>query len=191
MAYPISKAVLDQVLARLTDAADNGADGWNAIYNGLASSYGLAADMAIEFTAADGASPNFAMANVAARDWIKTSGFKFPFMTLFSIRSVNTNLEKYHQFAGSVDVGINVFLSWKVGRVKLDFESLANCVEETAFTLFNQARNAFPADQDWSDEVVYNGDLALTRSRVERGAEFWDQLMSFQAGFDVHQRGEV
>jgi len=70
------------------------------------------------------------------------------------------------------------------------FEAIANCVEETMFTVFNRARNAHPGDQDW-DVVTYNGDLELNRSRVERENEYWGQVLSFTATFEVDQRGEI
>jgi len=187
MGYPITKLVLDQIFSRFIESGD----GWNDVYNGLASDYSVEPDMAIDFAPGSGFSANFALANIAPRDRMTTSNFKFPFMSLFSLKSVNTNLEKYQMFAGEVVIGFNVFLSWKGSKIALDMESIANCVEETAFTIFNRARHAHPEDQDWGDGPVYNGDLSLTRSRIERGAEFWDQLLSFQAGFDVHQRGEV
>lgn len=190
--YPITAAVLDQVLARLSDDVNDGVDGYNAVYNGLAPGYSINADSAILFTpTGNGASPNFAKVNVHPDDWINSSAVKFPFMTLFGSRSVNQNKQKFHQFSGTVQIGLNVFWSWRSSRILINFDAYAACVEETVYTLFNRARNADQGDQDWGPDVVYNGDLELTPSTLARGEEYWSQLFAFRATFEVDQRGET
>lgn len=191
--FPISKAVTDRVFDRLV----RNSEGFNETFNRLAVHYGTLEASDIVFQPATGtASPNFARANVSLSDWLKTSATRPPLVTLFSARATNTNEEKYMQFSGPVIVGLNVFATWRDGKV-INFESTANCYEETVFTIFNRARNADPGDQDWGDleddgqDVVYNGDLDLQKSRVERGDKFWTQLLSFTATFEVHSRGEV
>ncbi len=194
MAYPISKAALDAVFFRLT--ANN--EGFNETYNALASSYGVPANMSIVFSPTPPApSPNFSRGNVSPLDIVETSAVKFPYVTLFVDRIFNENTQKFHQFSGVVSVGLAVLLSWPEGRVLPDFESQAACVEETVVTIMNRARNAHPGDQDWGDlegsgaDIVYNGELEGTRSRVERGNQFWSQLLLFRMTFEVHSRGEV
>ncbi len=190
--YPISKSVTDRVFDRLT----RNNEGFNETYNRLAPDYGIAADSNIVFLPTSGQSPNFARANVSLTDWLKTSATRPPLVTLFAARSTNQNLEKFFQFSGPVVVGLNVFATWLQGRV-IDFEATAACYEETVFTIFNRARNADQGDQDWGDleddgqDVVFNGDLDMNKSRVERGDKFWEQLLSFTATFEVHSRGEV
>jgi hypothetical protein len=186
--YPISQAVLDQVFNRLS----SGLDGFNYVYNQLAPNYGLAADMDIVFVPTEDFSMNFSKSNVNPQDWLDTSGFKYPFVTLFSERSQNQNLEKFHQFSGEVVIGFNVFLSWKQSRVLVDFESYTHCVEETVYTILNRCRgNFFPGDQDWSKYVVYNGDIEMQKSGLQRGGYFWVQLCAFKATFEVNQFGQT
>lgn len=183
-AFPISQLVIDAVFARLS----NDTQGFNATFNGLATGYGITERMAIQFTEP---SPNFAMVNVDPEDWSQTSGFKYPLLTLFSKKSINMNWQKFHQFSGDVTIGLNTFIDWKQGRVKVNFESYANCVEETLYTIFNRARNAFPGDQDWGEDIVYNGNFGIVKSRVERAAEFWRQGLFGEAEFTVDQQGVV
>ncbi len=187
--YPVTRTATDAVLTRLSM---DDPDGFNGVYNVLASDYGVASDMGIIWTPDGGAaSPNFARANVSPADWTHASAFKFPFVTLFGEYSVNNNAQKFHQFAGWVTVGFNVFLSWRAGRVLIDFEGTSACVEETVYTVLNRARNADPGDQDWGETLAYNGDLSMTPSRLERGEEFWQQLLAFKMKFEVLQRGAV
>lgn len=191
--YPVTGAVVDAVYYRFT-AND---EGFNETFNRLAPNYGVPATMAIMFApGSNAASPNFAKANVDPEVWLTSSATSFPFMTLFGNGIRNTNETKFHQFSGAVEIGVNVFLSWPTGRVLQDFTSLAACVEETMLTLFNRARNANPDDQDWdfpgeNVDVVYNGDIYMTPSRVERGEESWKQLLAFRASFRVDAKGEV
>lgn len=192
MSYPITNAVTTQLIARLSDAANNGADGWNAVYNSLAPGYGIPANMAIDFAGDTRASSkNFVLGDIDVTAWEETSAFNFPLMTLFGMRSINQNWQKFHLFSGDIDIGINVFLSWENTRVLLDFSPWADCVEEAMFTLLNRARNANPADQDWSEEVVYNGDLELKRSPIILAGESWRQLLAFKATFEGVERGET
>lgn len=188
MAFPISKLVIDQIVQRFADETY----GFNATYNALAPTYGVAADMAIDFAPVDNKSKNFVLANVAPQDWISTGAFRYPLLSLFTAAAANENRQKFHQFSGSVEAGLNVFLSWKEERLKLAvFEPKAWCVEETVCTVLNRARNAFPIDQDWGDGVVYNGGVSWQKSRVERDNEFWGQVIAFRMQFEVDERGEV
>jgi len=186
----ISKAVLDQVVARLSDPTY----GYNATYNSLAPGYGVPHDSAINFSHVTGKAFNFIRGNVSMDDLINTSAQKFPFVCAFVNRSSNRasgHRLKYHIFSGQVEAGVNVFLSFNRGGVIPDFTPQADCVEETMYTILNRARNAFPNDQNWSDSVVYNGDVDMRRTAVVRGAEFWAQVLSFTATFEANQRGEI
>jgi hypothetical protein len=114
-------------------------------------------------------------------------------MTLFSDQLTNENQQKFQLFAGSVIIGLNVFLSWNQPRLSLGvFEPTAWCVEETLMTIMNRARGADPEDQDWGVEaatVAYNGEFTLAKSRVERGDSFWRQLLAWKFHFLVLQKG--
>ncbi len=191
MSFPITTLVLDAIETKLSDDAE----GINPVFNALAAGYGLTppdpnATLAINFVAdTAGASNNFVRANIDPDEWEARGAYKFPLVTLFGARSTNKNYQKFHQFSGDVQVGLHVFLSWRQSRLKIDFQSYADCMEETVVTLFNRARNAFPIDQEWGDGIVYNGDISLTRSRIGKGGEGWSQLLAFQAEFQVDQRG--
>lgn len=188
MSYPVSKEVIAQMIMRLADETY----GLNATYNGLAPGYGISADLNIVFDPTDKKSMNFAIANVTDTDWIGSGAFKYPLVNVYTERAVNENLQKFHQFSGSVVAGVNVWMSWREDRLKIDkFEPTTWCMEEAIITVFNRARNAFTIDQDWGDFVVYNGNIDMVKSRVERGGQFWKQLLKFTLAFEVNQRGEV
>jgi hypothetical protein len=189
--WPVSQVVIAAIKERLSDDTY----GLNATYNGLASFYGVPADLDIDWTGSDnstGKSRNFALANVSAQQWESTGAFEFPLITLFTDGGDNMNLQKFHLFAGPVEVGMNIFLSWKQARLKLAvFEPMAWCMEDAVTQVFNRARNAFPGDQDWGVQVVYNGNIGWKKSRIEEANEFWGQLIAFRFQFEVIQRGDT
>lgn len=189
--YPVSQAVISAIKDRLSDDTY----GLNATYNGLASFYGVEADLAIDWVGDDnstGKSRNFALANVSADQWESTGAFEFPLVTLFTSDGENVNHEKFHLFSGPVGIGMNVFLSWKEARLKLAvFEPTLWCMEDAVTQVFNRARNSFPGDQDWGVQVVYNGNISWKKSRIETAHEFWGQLLAFNFIFEVNQRGDV
>lgn len=191
MGYPMSGAVIEQIVTKLS----NSSWGLNATYNALAATYSLPAEsatLAINFAPTNGKSLNFALANVNPKDWEGTGAYQFPLVTLFTDGGANENHEKFHQFSGPVHVGMNVFLTWRENRLALSvFEPVAWCMEEAVVTVFNRARNAFPIDQDWGQVAVYNGDINWAKSRVERGGAFWLQGIAFKLLFEVNQRGDT
>lgn len=190
-AWPVSQVTIAAIQERLADDTY----GLNATYNGIASFYGVPADLAIDWTGSDnstGKSRNFALANVSADQWQETGAFDFPLVTLFTDGAENQNQQKFHLFSGPVEVGMNVFLSWKQARLKLAvFEPMAWCIEDAVTQVFNRARNSFPGDQDWGVQVVYNGNISWKKSRIEIANEFWGQLIAYKFLFEVNQRGDV
>ena len=102
------------------------------------------------------------------------------------MRSENRNLEKFAEFAGPVQFGINFFLSWKSSAALYDMETLPDCYEEAFFGTFND-----PAIAAWSQQydsrLVYNGDIALARAPLEMDDENWTQSFHGVIGLDVHQ----
>lgn len=191
-AYPIGQAVISEVQTKLADTDW----GLNATFNGIAASYGVPATLAIDFTgSAKGASKNFVLANVNPLEWEGSGAFQYPLVTLFTDDGRNENWQKFHLYSGPVQVGLNVFLSWKEERLKLAvFEPLAWCWEDAITQVFNRARNAFPIDQDWNaggNDVAYNGNISWQKSRVQRTAEFWGQALAFKFVFEINQRGDI
>lgn len=192
MSFPVS----GEVIAAITSRLANTTWGFNPTFNTLAPGYGItgpSATMAIDWLGTSGKSKNFVEADVDPTEWTESGIFSYPLITLFTRGGVNENMQKYHQYSGPVKVGMNVFLSWREERLKLNvFEPLAWCVEETVITVFNRARNAFPGDQQWGDgTIVYNADMSFDKSKVTRGAAFWAQQIAFNFLFEVHQVGVV
>lgn len=192
MSFPVSGEVIPAIVTRMANATY----GFNPTYNSLAAGYGITgpnATMAIDWSGTAGKSRNFVQADVDVSEWEESGVFTFPLVSLFSKGGVNENLQKYHQYSGPVKIGMNVFLSWREERLKINvFEPVAWCVEETVITVMNRARNAFPGDQEWGDgSIVYNGDLSFNKSKVARGGMFWWQQIAFEYLFEVHQVGVV
>lgn len=192
MSFPVSGEVINAIVTRMSDATF----GFNPTFNALAAGYGLTgpqATMAIDWTGTASKSKNFVQADVDATEWEESGVFQFPMVTLFSKSGRNENQQKFHQWSGPVNIGMNVWLSWREERLKVSlFEPLAWCVEETVITVMNRARNAFPGDQEWGDgTIVYNGGIGFNKTKIGRGAQFWAQLMMFDFEFEVHQVGEV
>jgi len=186
MSFPISSEVLSQIYTRMAD--DN--YGLNTTFNSLATGYSLTQRFAINFTAdAVGSSNNFVMADVDPGEWQKASSFRYPLVTLFVDYSENENLQKFHMFSGTIVAGLNIFVEWTQTRIGLEFEKYTNCVEEAVYTVMNRARGAFQGDQDWGRLAVYNGNLQLKKSRLQRGASFWIQALQFRATFELNQFG--
>ncbi len=184
----MSKAVIDQMTLRLADDTS----GLNATFNALAATYGVPATLAIDFSPLSSKSKNFAIANVDADEWVESGAFNFPLVTMYTDRLVNENHQKFHQFSGTVQADIKVWLSWRQERLRIDtFEPLAWCMEEAIITVFNRARNAFLGDQDWGNVVVYNGDISLNKTPVKRGDQMWGQVLWFKLLFEVNQQGDV
>lgn len=192
-AYPVGKAVVDEIQIKLSDDTS----GLNATYNGIAASYGVPADLAIDWVGGvKKKSKNFVLANVNPDDWTGSGAFEYPLITLFTEGGVNQNDQKFHLYSGPVHVGMNVFLSWDEARLKLDrFEPTAWCMEDAITQVFNRARNAFPVDQFWNatdnGDVAYNGNIMWQKSRVEQAAGFWRQALAFKFIFEINQRGDI
>jgi hypothetical protein len=194
--YPVSDAVMTQLVARFSDPEQ----GWNATYNELAPNYAnVPAAMAIDFAGlANGRSVNFIKANIAPDDWIDTTAYQFPLLGLYIASSRNENLQKFHQFSGTVVAGVSMFLSWDNARLIIDFHSIPSCVEETIYTIFNRARISNPGDQDWNNllpdndpgDVVFNGDVQVIRHPLRRGDGMWAMAVTASAEFQVDQKGQ-
>lgn len=191
-AYPVEQAVISEIITKLSDDTY----GLNATYNGIAAVYGVPANLAIDFVGGTkGKSANFAQVNVDPDEWEETGAFDYPMVTLFTGSGANVNHQKFQLYSGPVDVGMNVFLSWREQRFKLAvFEPMAYCMADAVTQVFNRARNAFPGDQDWDaggNDVAYNGNISWQKSRITSGGLFWRQVIAFKFLFEVNQRGDV
>lgn len=131
----------------------------------------------------DAGSFNFFQGDLSAQDLDNTSTITYPAQTLFSTGAVNNNREKFHMFAGTCVFGLNTMCSWKSGKALPDFETVMDCVEEALFITFNSQNN-----QAWAtdDQLSYNGDLSLQRTKLSKGAENFYQAMIGRLTIDVY-----
>lgn len=185
-ATPEQTALL-QIISRLS----NPSDGFNATFNSISTgsiftiSSAALTNMAIDFTSTP--SKNFSIGSVDSSDFEETSPYRYPLLMVYTKSSVNKNRHKFQTFSGDVVVGIDVMLSWKHNNALKDFESYANCVSATVYTIMNRSRQESEQDQDWSPEVSYNGDIGLVKSGIKRAADNWYQKLQFTLVFEVNQ----
>jgi hypothetical protein len=129
-------------------------------------------------------SRNFYQADVAPPDFIRTTAYTLPMMTLFSVSSTNKRLEKFATFAGTVELRMNIWFSWSASRALQDMESIGHCFEEAIIGSFNDEPIA-----DWSlqydSRLVYDGDVWMRRSAIERDEESWSQQLQVGMLMDV------
>jgi hypothetical protein len=126
-------------------------------------------------------SKNFFQGFYAAKDLIATSNVSFPAITLYTIKTANTNNEKFHLFSGSVMLGLDTYVSFPQSKALPDSDDLCDCVEDTYYNLFHGLANqAF-----WTNGVTYNGDLYVTRGPVLMGGPNWIQLMQARLTVDI------
>jgi hypothetical protein len=165
----ISKAVRDAVRERLADESI----GFNTRFAELAGDYG------VDLVSIDWGphSRQFFQGALDRADLEDTTATRGPMVALYVARSANGNLQKFCTFSGTVTVGLDFHLTWRQSRAGRDYESLGDAIEEAIFRTFNETEFG---------EVVYNGDLSLERSPVEKGGEHWIQTLTFAATFEVH-----
>ena len=175
------KTALSQLVRRL--AAN---DGLNATFNAMAASanvLGEVGQLAIDFTSTP--SKNFILGDVDPGDFEQTSVFRYPLLTAYAKKSENNNFQKFTTFSGLVVIGVNVFLSWRHNNALRDFETYSSLMSGAMYTVLNRSRN--DVDQDWSQEVTYNGNVGLVKSSIKRDAENWFQQLAFTLVFEVDQ----
>ena len=135
----------------------------------------------IDFT---NGSRNFFQADLSPEDFAASTAYTIPFVTLFAVSSATQNLAKFHAFAGPVTLGVNVYVTWPGSRALTEMESVCDAIEETVFGCFNAKAVA-----EWALEadarLVYNGDLAFQRSRIQRSADTWRQDLYGRLILDV------
>lgn len=171
----ISKAVRTAVLAKLSDpSAGFNANLATAIGSG---DYGDAAAFTIDWSAN---SRQFFQGALGPDDIDESTPSQYPMVMLYSISSANRNLQKFTEFSGLVNIGLDFHLTWKDARVLAAFDDLGDAVEDAVFATLN-ARAA----QTWNAPIAYNGDLAASRARLEMAGEFWRQTIAFRSSFEV------
>lgn len=168
----ISKKVRDTARTVLAD----GTRGFNAAYASLVGTYGTPT-MAIDFT---NGSANFIQGQLTPDQADASGDYTYPTLVLFTAQSVNTNDRKFAQFAGRVEVGLDVWLSRLEDEVVQDTESWGDAIEDAMFGVLN---GTFGTQSFTQAGLIYNGDLSLTRNPVTLAGENWLQVLSFRATF--------
>ena len=168
----VGKTVRDVVKTMLAD----GTVGFNATLASVCTSYGIA-PFTIDFT---GNKNNFLQGYYGAKDLAETTNVKFPVICLYTTRSQNTNENKFAIFSGSVEIGIDTYLSHGKSAAVADTEALADAVESTYYTLFNSSTN-----YHFYGQAGYNGDLYVQRSPVSKGAANWIQTLNSRLTFEL------
>jgi hypothetical protein len=117
---------------------------------------------------------NFWQADIAPAELDPTSPVTYPSMALFSKRSANENADKFRLFAGPVNLTLCFFASWMSSKALPDFETIGDCVEEALVQTFNSDA---PDIVSWATgpNILYNGDIAISRSKLSRDTESWYQ----------------
>lgn len=172
--FSVSKQVRDVVTTLMADETV----GFNPTLMAICDDYEIS-PFSIDFS---DNSKNFFAAYYNAKDLSETSSFRFPIVCLYTIKSQNTNENKFVTFSGSVMIGIDTYLSFGKSSALADTESLADAVEATYYKLFNSESNQSFYQ---TGGVIYNGDLLIQRGPVAKGGSNWLQLMQSRLTFDL------
>ena len=148
--------------------------GFNAVMGSLCDTYNIE-PFTIDFGPA---SRNFFQGWYGPTVLDETSNVKYPVMCLYTVKSQNTNQEKFRLFSGSVMMGLDVYLTFRKSSAPQDTETLGDAVESTMYTVFD-------GDTAYGD-VLYNGDLLIQKGPLQLGASNWIQLVSSKLTFDLN-----
>jgi hypothetical protein len=176
----ITKAARTALVARLGDPAY----GFNAAHAAIYSEYGLTAPIAVNWT------PN-APANVRQlyqsyhtdKDIVAAGIAKFPIVCVYGESAVNKDDEKFHQFAGVVQIAIDFFSSFKAEKALPSADDTIDSIEDALVTCINS--------QSWTaantSTVVYEGDIMFQRFAIKPDDQNWLQLLRTRLKFAVYQ----
>lgn len=170
MTGQVLKAALDAVRTRLSAH-------FNATMAAVAAEYGVAAPIAIDFSAQ---SRQFFQGNLDPDSVTQSSIAGYPLMMVYAEAARNQNDRQAALFAGLVDVSIQLHLSWREGNAVRNCEALSNAAGDALIRLFNA--------MDWGlfgPPCYYNGQCALRKSRIEAGGRHWRQTIVFTMALGV------
>ncbi len=102
-------------------------------------------------------------------------------MTLFTIKSINQNLEKIRTFSGTVQSGIDVWISYRAGNVLQDFEAMPECLENVFYNIFNARLNA----TYWGQNVAFNGGIQVSIGPLVKDDLNWRRLIAVTLSHEV------
>lgn len=167
-----SNLVRTQLLARLADATV----GFNPNLVTAAAQY-QTLPFAIDFGVN---SKSLIVGRVDLNDVLSSGPMKFPLMNVYCSVGANANLQKFSLFSGKVQAGVEIHSTFKSSQALRNYESAADAIEHAFIRTVNQERV-----QNWSREVIYNGEVSYERKQVKKGGENWLQTLYFRLTFDV------
>lgn len=117
-------------------------------------------------------SNNFFTGYFTSKNLLDTSNISLPMQCLYTLRAMNTNSEKYAVFAGTLDLGIDTYISFGKSGAPRDTDTVADAVEATLYNVFHQEAN-----MPLYGNVTYSGDLTVTRFPLQQSGTNWLQLV--------------
>lgn len=106
----------------------------------------------------------------------------FPLMKIYTSRVVSQAKQKFSLFNGPVNLTIEMLISWPQDDATAIFCDHNDLIEEVIITLLNSPS---AAQYFCSGTALWNGNLSCTYSSVKPGGENWEQLLKFDAIFEV------
>lgn len=167
----ISKRVRSALFARLSRV-------FNDRLQALSADYGVQ-PFTIDFNAVPKSS-SFFFGRLDPVDIEESSVFRYPFMCVYTRQSANQTRQKPATFSGVVNAGVDIHLTWLQSAANQDFETLADCVEETVIGIMNDLTT-----QNWGQGIIYSGQIGCDRGMVTTGAKNWRQKLTFTMVFEV------
>lgn len=174
MSLKVGKAVIEGVTARLADLTT----GFNV------NVFALAQDWQTDSFEIDFLNPNstsFIVGQVAQQALFSAMNVTLPLMTLDCVRTANQNLVKFAAFAGIGFAQIDVHIDWQGTQIN-DFDTFSSLVESALYLTLNQQE----ADFQWQAYgLLYNGDIAVSKSPIVPGARNWARTITAGMSFKI------
>ena len=152
--------------------------GFNSILAGVAAGYGITQPEKF-FLDFGPDLKGFVEGNLTPDDLENSSPAHYPFGFLYAVETRNENLRKFNTFSGRVTFSFDYWLSWRNEKALRDFENFGDCVEDVVVSIMNTTDFL-----EWGSIATYNGDVTLTRGKIEMQGEHWRQLLAFQFVFE-------
>jgi hypothetical protein len=151
--------------------------GFNARFAGVALDYGLQ-PFSVDWSSA---SKQVWEAPLDPEDLDATSPARYPLVMLYCVASENRNSRKFATFSGTVEVAVDLHLSWKGGNAPRDADLLADAIEDAVYQIVNEADFQAVAGAP----LLWNGDISLRRGPLLMGGEHWLRTLAFRLTFEV------
>jgi hypothetical protein len=95
----------------------------------------------------------------------------------------NANLNKFNEFSGTVQLGLEFHFSWPESRALSNFDEIADLTEVTLLGIFHS--DTWPAA--YTRPLSFNGDIEMQRTPVVMASKHWRQTMATRMTFEVDQ----